>query len=91
MDKKFPEKRFSAGSVSACLWKNSVTDKNTGLTGYYTISLQRSYKDKTGNWQNSSSLRVNDLPKAALVLSRAYEYLVLTEKQEEVEGIDFLY
>ena len=86
-----PEKKFIAGSVSACLWKNAITDKNNGMSGYYTISLQRNYKDKNGNWQNSGSMRVNDLPKATLVLSRAYEYLVLKEKQENEEGIDSLY
>ena len=28
-------------------------------------------------WKSTASLRVNDLPKAALVLNKAYEYLVL--------------
>ena len=36
-------------------------------------------KDKNDEWQHTNSLRVNDLPKAALVLNKAYEYLVLRD------------
>lgn len=76
-----PEKRFSTGAISATVWKNSGTNKRTGEpTEFNTITLQRRYKDKEGNWQTSNSLRVNDLPKASLVLNKAYEYLVLREQ-----------
>lgn len=68
-----PIKKFRAGAVSAAVWENQ------GEKGSYaTISLQRSYKDKE-EWKNTSSLRVNDLPKAMLVLNRAFAYLVLKE------------
>jgi hypothetical protein len=103
MDKcKAPEKKFRAGSVTVSLWKNAVAgskfgdsnavdqkvvDQKSGNSGYYTISMERSYKDKNGNWQNSGSLRVNDLPKAALVLNRAYEFLVLKESQEDIGSL----
>ena len=36
------------------------------------------YKDKKGEWQTTSSLRTNDLTKAAAVLNKAYEYIVLS-------------
>ena len=42
-----------------------------------TVQLQRVYKDKNDEWQNTGTLRVNDLPKAALVLQKSYEFLVL--------------
>jgi hypothetical protein len=35
--------------------------------------------DKEGNWQTTSSLRVGDIPKATLVLNKAYEYLMLKD------------
>lgn len=76
MDKNTsPEKKFSAGAVSATIWKNATTRKDGNLAEFSTISLQRSYKDAAGNWQNASSLRLNDIPKAGLVLQKAYEYL----------------
>lgn len=86
MEKNIPEKRFSTGAISATIWKNQGTSKATGESiEYGTVSLQRSYRDKKGNWQSTNSLRINDLPKAALVLNKAYEYLVL--KQEDSEKI----
>ncbi|MFH1648934.1 MAG: hypothetical protein ABIA93_00085 [Candidatus Woesearchaeota archaeon] len=67
-----PEKTFKAGAVSAKVWSN------LGAKGEYkTVTLERTYKDKQGNWQNSSSLRVTDIPKAQLVLSKVFEQLVL--------------
>ena len=77
--KNIPEKKFSAGVITATVWQNHGKDRNGGVISFRTVSFQRSYKDKNGVWQNSSSLRVNDLPKAALVLQKAYEYTVLRE------------
>ncbi|MBI2647088.1 hypothetical protein HYW99_01305 [Candidatus Woesearchaeota archaeon] len=82
MEKNIPEKRFSTGSVTATIWQNQGRGKNGEIIGYRTVSFQRRYKDKDGGWQTSNSLRVNDLPKASLVLQKAYEYLVLRETQD---------
>lgn len=80
--KNIPEKKFSTGTVCATVWENQGKSKTGEIIGYKTISLQRSYKDKNGAWQNTSSLRINDLPKAALVLQKSYEYIVLREQRE---------
>ena len=80
-----PEKRFSTGAITAAIWRNNGVSKRTGEdTEFNTVSLQRSYKDKEGKWQTTSSLRINDLPKASLVLQKAYEYLVLREQNNDV-------
>jgi len=80
-----PEKKFRAGAVSATVWLNTGQNKKTGeTTRYRTISLQRGYKDKNDQWQNTASMRVNDLPRAALVLRQAYEYLVTARQQEPI-------
>lgn len=78
-----PEKRFSAGGISATVWSNVGEGKN-GAVSFRTVSFQRTYKDKEGNWKTSSSLRIHDLPKAQVVLQKAYEYLVLKEMQDPV-------
>ncbi len=82
--KTLPEKKFSTGAISAIIWKNNTLGKNGLPMEFKTIKLDRRYKDKDGNWQSTSSLRVNDLPKASLVLQKAYEYLVLTKGQDSV-------
>jgi len=75
-----PEKKFSTGAIQAAVWKNDGKSFKTGEpVEFNTVSLQRSYKDKQGNWKSTSSMRLNDLPRAALVLQKAYEYLVLKD------------
>ena len=90
-----PEKKIRSGSVTATIWKNSAARPDGSTGEYYTISLERSYKDKSGQWANTNSLRTNDLPKAVLVLNKAYEFLTLrdastptgTNEEPEVEEI----
>jgi hypothetical protein len=79
-----PEKKFSTGVISATVWKNAGVTKEGKETEYRTISLQRRYQDKAGEWQTTNSLRINDLPRATLVLNKAYEHIVLKEQAVEV-------
>ncbi|HLC32832.1 MAG TPA: hypothetical protein VJJ82_03330 [Candidatus Nanoarchaeia archaeon] len=81
-----PEKRFSTGAISATIWKNSTRSKEGTVFETRSVSLQRRYTDKSGKWQTSSSLRINDLPKATLVLEEAYRFLVLQEKSESAQS-----
>ncbi|NOZ80857.1 MAG: hypothetical protein GXP63_04235 [DPANN group archaeon] len=78
-----PEKKFRAGAISVSVWQNQGQSKSGEPTFFRTISLQRGYKDKEGNWKNTTSLRVNDLPKAALLMEKAYEHIVLSTKGDE--------
>ena len=76
-----PEKKFSTGGLTATVWQNQGTSRTGEEVSFRTVSFQRRYKDKNGEWQSTSTLRVNDLPKASLVLQKAYEYLVMKEMQ----------
>ena len=78
-----PEKKFATGAISATVWKNTGKTKAGEETSYRTVTLQRSYKDKSDQWQHTSSFRPSDLPKATLVLNKAYEYLLLGGEEEE--------
>mgnify|MGYP001585972473 FL=1 len=77
-----PEKKFSTGALVATVWQNQGKSKEGEDVSYRTVSFQRRYKDKKGDWQSTSTLRVNDLPKASLILEKAYEYLVMKELQD---------
>tara|TARA_Y100000310_G_C20179068_1_gene577262 strand:+ start:128 stop:460 length:333 start_codon:yes stop_codon:yes gene_type:complete len=76
-----PERKFRAGAISATVWLNKGQRADGEETEYRTISLERSYTDKEGNWQSTNSFRINDLPKARLVLQRAFESIVLNEQE----------
>lgn len=78
--KNLPEKKFRAGAITVTIWRNE-TEKGS----FNSVQLDRSYKDKEDNWKKTNSLRLNDLPKAALLLNKAYEYIVLKEKEAEQE------
>ena len=69
---RLPDKKFKAGGVTATVWKG-VSPK--GAT-YFNVQLGRSYKDKDNNWKTTSSFRESDVPKAVVLLQKAYEYVI---------------
>ncbi len=75
-----PEKKFRAGAITATVWANKIQNNSGEEAEYQTISLERNYTDKEGKWHSTNSMRVNDLPKALIVLQKAYEYSVLQEQ-----------
>ena len=81
MEKNVPEKRYVAGAVSATIWKNTTEIKSGKEISFETISLSRNFKNDKGEWKSTNTLRLNDLPKAAVVLNKAYEYLTLKEAE----------
>lgn len=85
--KNMPEKKFRAGPITATIWKNQAHLANGEEREFRSVSFERSYKDKTGNWKSTNSLRINDLPKAQMVLGKAYEYLSLVEQESAAEEV----
>ncbi len=77
-EKNQPETKFRAGAVSATVWLNQIKRQNGETGAYRTVSLDRRYKDKDGNWKSSGSLRAIDLPRAVLVLNKAFEYVAMS-------------
>ncbi|MFH2019949.1 MAG: hypothetical protein ABIJ34_00915 [archaeon] len=73
-----PEKKFRSGGICATVWKNQSV-KDGKVVEFRTVSFDRNYQDKEGEWNTTNSLRVNDLPRASLVLQKAYEYVALRE------------
>ena len=69
-----PEIVFRHGACSASIFVNEHSRGEERFT-VRTVVFQRRYKDQNGEWQSTSGLNVNDIPKATLVLTKAYEYL----------------
>ncbi len=76
-----PIKKFrAAGVLSVAVWENTGTSKRTGEpVKFHTISTDRRYKNKDGEWKSTGTLRINDIPKMVLLLQKAYEYFVLKD------------
>ena len=88
-----PEITFRHGPCSASVFENEY-ERGEEKFSVRSVSFQRSYRDKDGNWHTTSSLKVNDIPKAVLVLNKAYEFLtsnghveVEVEVEEEVPAV----
>ena len=79
-----PVKKFSAGAIQVAVWENEGKEG----TQFYSVSMDRRYKDKNDEWKSTSSLKAADLPKAVLALNKAYEYLTL--KDDDVKLTDLM-
>jgi len=75
-----PEQKFRAGSITATVWKNEIV-KDGENASFNSITLERSYKDKDGNWQTTHSFRTNDLPRLSMVAQKAFEYVAMGTNQ----------
>ncbi len=70
-----PEKRFHSGGIEASVFENEIQQNGKTLK-IKKVAFQKRYKSAQG-WKTTYSLDINDIPKAILVLSKAYEFLVL--------------
>ena len=81
-----PEKEFKVGAVRAAIWTNIRQAPGGQDFKSHKVLIERVYRDNQGNFQNTGSLDLNDIPKAILALKKAYEYLTLKdEKRSESE------
>ena len=78
-----PERVFQHGGVKAAIFTNDYEKDGESFTKK-SISVQKIYRDKEGMFKTTTSLYVNDLPKAILVLQKAFDYLTVKHEPEDV-------
>lgn len=78
-----PEKSFRIGAVRTSVWKNTRQSKEGKTFETRSVSLDRSYRNSEGNYKTTHSFSANEIPKAILLLQRAYEYLVIGAAEAE--------
>ncbi|MFH1256900.1 MAG: hypothetical protein V1494_06450 [Candidatus Diapherotrites archaeon] len=76
-----PLKKFSAGAIQVAVWENNGSEGKV----FQSVSIDRRYKDKKGEWKSTHSLKPSDVPKAIVALQKAYEFVVLKETGAEVQ------
>ena len=81
-----PVKKYKVGGVQAAIWENQALNPQGQQETFHSVTMERRYKDKEGNWKTSESFRAGDLPKAILLLSKAYEFVALKEVDQENGG-----
>ena len=79
------------GGVRISVWKFEHKEQTGRDFATWSVTIDRAYKDAKGAWQNTSSLRENDLPKAMLGLQKAYAYILTkgeaADDDTEVESV----
>ena len=81
-DPKQPIKEFRVAGISVADWCNEA-EQDGRVIRRYSVRLKKRYRDRqTGEWKDSDYLFADDLPRARLVLDKAYEYVALKESEE---------
>ncbi len=81
-DPKQPIKEFRVAGISVAVWCNEA-EQDGRVIRRYSVRLKKRYRDRqTGEWKDSDYLFADDLPRARLVLDKAYEYVALKESEE---------
>ena len=78
MSKEPPVKKFRAGSVEAAVWKHEQADEEGKTMVQHSVTFQKSYRDKNGDWKHGESFFPSDLPKLVLVAQKAFEFTTLS-------------
>ncbi len=79
---KYPKSRHRINSISTAVFENK-TEKNGKTVIQYSISIQKSYKDASGEWVNKEIwLFPSELQPLRTACQKAYEQCVLKENFE---------
>ena len=78
-----PEKKFQAGCVEASVFENEIQHDGKFIK-IKKVAFQKRYKSANG-WQTTYALDLNDLPRAVLCLTKAFEYLVMNSSADKAD------
>jgi len=73
-----PAARVTLHPVSAAIWRN----QNAKGEAFYSVTIQRNYKDADGKWKSADGLNEGDLLLAAKVLDLAHTEVVKIRAQD---------
>jgi hypothetical protein len=76
-----PVKKFRAGQISASIWRNERQEDGRTVVSH-SVSIQKRYRDRNGEWQTGDYYWRSELPALELVVRKAHEHLALTAVQE---------
>ncbi|HOH29869.1 MAG TPA: hypothetical protein PLL36_07825 [Candidatus Hydrogenedentes bacterium] len=72
-----PEKHFKVGAIRVSVWCDMRKGPSGQTFASRSVTVDRAYKDATGEWKNTGSLKETDIPKAILALQKAYEFMTV--------------
>ena len=85
-NKDKPIKDFRSGNIQASVWRNELK-KESEIVVRYSVRIQKRFKNKEGEYENTNYFFQDDLPKLILVAQKAFEFISLTESKDAEETI----
>jgi hypothetical protein len=67
-----PAKKIRIGNLSVVIWRNHNGEKGTT---WYSVNVNRSYKNGDDLWKDTDSLGFDDLLTMAKLLDRAHDFI----------------
>jgi len=77
-----PVKVFKLGAVQASIFNNKVTKDGKEFT-MPKVTIQVRFKNKDNEWAGTNSFSIHDLPKAIILLQKAYEEILFASKSSD--------
>ena len=81
-----PVTKFRAGPISCAIWENDAV-VNGNKMGLKKATVERWYKDSSGEWKSSGSFGRNETPLVMYCLQKAFEYMVEERSVREEEVV----
>ena len=81
-----PVNKIRYGAVSVSIWRDIYRNARGEEFEVHSVVLDRTYKDRDGDWKHTNSLKETDVPKAIAALEDAFRYLCKKGKEEEDTG-----
>ncbi len=78
-----PVAEVKLGRIRAAVWANEADEKT-----FYSVTFSRLYKDKDGNWKDSTSYSRDDLPLLIKAADRAHSWMYEGQAMEAAEKGD---
>jgi hypothetical protein len=77
MNDNQPFETIRIGRIKATIWEN---ENEQGRT-YHSVTLARNYRDEDGQWQETNSFSVDDMPRLRMASDRAFDSIYARQQQ----------
>ena len=79
-----PVAKFRCGQVTAALWLNEIEIRGR-IVPILKASVEKAYRDHTGEWKSTQSFAKGELPYAIWCLQRAFDAIIRRENERDRE------
>jgi hypothetical protein len=85
-DKSRPSTSLRAGKIELSIWRNEI-DKDGRTIPQYSIRIKKRFRKDDGSYNDTDYYFPEELPKLAVLVQKAFEYVVLTERKDSDETV----